>query len=141
MAARCPKARLLGRARLPRHRVALMPDGYATLIRDASAMAQGALWEIAFSDLASLDRYEGEGYVKITQPVLREDARPIRALIYMGRAGASSGRAPADYMAGVIAAAAEIGLAVDYLNALRLLAGETPQPTSRYRAIKRLDLL
>jgi hypothetical protein len=141
MAARCPQARLVGRARLPRHRVALMRDGYATLVRDPHATAQGALWEITFADLAALDTYEGDGYLKITQPVLREGARPIRALVYIGKAAVSSGKAPPDYMASVLIAALEIGLPADYINELRLLAGEAPKATSRFRAIKRPDLI
>ncbi len=139
MAARCPGAKLLGRARLPRHRVDLMPDGFATLVRDAGANAQGALWEVSFGDLAALDRYEGVAkgaYVKLSQPVLREKGAPVRALVYVGMPQASLGRAPADYMARIIAAARALGLPVDYVEGLRRLAGESPEPASRFRAIK-----
>jgi hypothetical protein len=136
MAARCPGAKLLGRARLPRHRVDLMPGGCATLARDAAATAQGALWELSFGDLAALDRYEGTGYAKISQPVLRENGSPVRALVYVGRPGAAVGRAPEDYMRKVIDAARTLGLPNDYVDGLRRLAGESPEPASRFRAIK-----
>jgi gamma-glutamylcyclotransferase (GGCT)/AIG2-like uncharacterized protein YtfP len=136
MAARCPGARLIGRARLPRHRVDLMPGGFATLVRDASATAQGALWELSFGDLAALDRYEGAGYAKISQPVLREKGAAVRALIYVGKSGAGAGRAPEDYMRNLIEAARALGLPRDYIDGLRRLAGESPEPVSRFRAIK-----
>ena len=77
MTRRCPSARLLGRAYLPRHRFDLLPDGYATVVRDPAATAFGVLWELSFGDFAALDRYEAVAqgaYRKISQPVLREGA-------------------------------------------------------------------
>jgi hypothetical protein len=142
MARRCPGAKLLGRARLPRHRVGLMPDGFATVVRDPSATAHGVLWEMSFGNLATLDRYEGiaEGaYVKVSQPVLREGASPVRALVYIGRPGIL-GRAPADYMSKVVAAARAAGLPVEHIDFLRRLGGEEVEP-ARFRAIKNLKSL
>jgi gamma-glutamylcyclotransferase (GGCT)/AIG2-like uncharacterized protein YtfP len=121
MARRCPGAKFLGRARLPRHRVALMPDGFATVVRDPAATAHGVLWEMSFGNLAALDRYEGiaEGaYVKVSQPVLREGASPVRALVYIGRPGVLS-RAPEDYMTKVVAAARAAGLPPEHIDFLR----------------------
>lgn len=144
MASRCPAARLFGRARLPRFRVALMPCGFATVFRDPTATAQGVLWDLSFGDLAALDRYEGVGqgaYVKINQPVLRENASPVRALVYIGRPGVNLGRAPDDYMSKIVAAAREHVLPVDYIDFLRRLGGETVEKTSRFRAIKNLTNL
>lgn len=135
MASRCPQAKMLGRARLPHHRVALLPDGYATVVRDAGATAHGVLWELSFGDLAALDRYEGDGYVKVSQPVLREGLSPVRALIYIGRPAGGSGRAPADYMTRIVAVARKVGLPNEHIDFLRRLAGENPE-SSRYRAIK-----
>ncbi len=144
MGARCPRAKLLGRARLPRHRFELMANGFATLVRDAGAMAQGALWDVSFGDLTALDRYEDVGkgaYVKISQPVLRESGSPVRALVYIGKPGASSGRAPGDYMENIVAAARDLGLPADYVDYLRRVAGENPEPASRFRAIKNPNFL
>jgi hypothetical protein len=138
MAFRCPRAKLLGRARLPRHRFALLPDGFATLVRDPAAMAHGVLWDVGFGDLAALDRYEGlgkGGYEKISQPVLREGAAPVRALVYVARTGKSLGRAPEDYMQRIVLAAVEAGLPSDHVDFLRQLAGEDPEPAKKYRAI------
>ncbi len=139
MRTRCPGARRIGRARLPKFRVALMPDGFATLARDPASTAQGVLWELGFADLAALDRYEGVAqgaYTKSTLPVLREKAGAIRALVYFGQPEASPGRAPADYMERIVAAARDNGLPSDYLDFLRLLGGLPSEAPPKFRAIK-----
>ena len=141
MALRCPSAKMAGRARLPRHRVALLPDGFATVVRDARATAHGVLWDLSFADLAALDRYEGSGYVKVSQPVLREGSSLARALIYIGRPAGGSGRAPEDYMTRIVAVAREVGLPRDHIDFLRRLAGETTEPAARFRAINNPKLL
>ncbi len=140
MALRCPRARLLGRARLARWRVDLMADGFATLIRDSVAMAHGVLWELNFADLKALDRYEGAAYAKTGLPVLREGGAPVQALIYIGRQSGFSGRAPDDYMAKIVAAAESHAFPADYVDFLRSLAGETPPP-QKFRAIKNPSFL
>jgi hypothetical protein len=141
MKQRCANARLLGRASLPRHRFALLPDGFATIVRDPAATVFGVLWDVSFGDLAALDRYEGVAqgaYGKITQPVLREGASPVRALIYVGVPGKSLGRAPADYMSKVVEAARSAGLCKEHIDFLRRVAGEEIEP-SKFRAIKNLS--
>lgn len=142
MARRCPGAKFLGRARLPRHRVALMSDGFATLVRDPAAAAHGVLWQMNFGNLAALDRYEGiaEGaYVKVSQPVLREGASPVRALVYIGRPGILD-PAPEDYVSKIVAAARAAGLPPEHIDFLRRLGGEAVEP-ARFRAIKNLKSL
>jgi gamma-glutamylcyclotransferase (GGCT)/AIG2-like uncharacterized protein YtfP len=140
MGARCPKAQVLGIARLARHRFALMSDGYATVVRDPNAQVHGVLYDLAQSDIPALDRYEDISrglYVKANQPVLRENGSPARALVYIGRAGASEtpNRRPG-YMDGVIGAARAAGLPVAYVDFLAgLLSGGT-QSAARPRAIK-----
>ncbi|MCI4678679.1 gamma-glutamylcyclotransferase [Rhodoblastus acidophilus] len=145
MARRCPGARALGRAFLPRHRFDLMPDGFATIVRDPAAMVAGVLWELGFGDLAALDRYEGVAqgaYLKISQPILREGASPIRALVYIGAPGKSLGRAPADYMRQIVVAARAQGLSSDYVDYLRRVGGEdVPEAPTKFRAIKNLSFL
>ncbi len=142
MARRCGKARALGRAFLPRHRFALMPDGFATIVRDPAATVAGVLWDLSFSDLAALDRYEGVAqgaYVKISSPVLREGAAPVRALVYVGAPERSAGPAPADYMAKIVAAARAQGLSGEYVDFLRRIGGEdVPAAAKKFRAIKSL---
>jgi len=145
MARRCPRARLLGRAYLPRHRFALLPEGFATVVRDPSATAFGVLWEMGFGDLAALDRYEEVargGYRKIVQPVLREGAAPVRALVYIGAPGKGLGQAPQDYMAKIVEAARAHGFSQDYVDFLRRVGGEdVPETPKKFRAIKNAAIL
>jgi hypothetical protein len=106
MARRCPRSKPLGVARLMRHRLAIMREGWLTVTRDANGGVDGVLWTIALADVAALDRYEGlaDGlYAKITQPVLVAGGAK-RALLYCG-ANAGPGVARADYIAGVLEAA------------------------------------
>ena len=60
MARRCPRARLVGLARLARHRLAVMREGWLTVVRDPHSSAHGVLWDLALSDVAGLDRYDLE---------------------------------------------------------------------------------
>ena len=147
MAQRCPRSRVLGLARLARHRVALMKEGYATVVADPSAMVHGLLFDLAFADVPALDRYEevGSGLSqKITQPVLRATGGSVRALVYVGRGGEARGAAPAPgYLEAVIAAAENVGLPAGHIAFLRSLApgaaqAMRPEPAlaPRGRAIK-----
>ena len=87
MVQRCPHAKLIGPARLPRHRFLINEDGYATVVRDPRRTVHGLLWDLAMSDIPPLDRYESLHtglYTKLNQPVITaQGAR--RALIYVGR--------------------------------------------------------
>ncbi len=140
MAARCPKSQALGRARLARHRFALMADGYATVARDANSEAHGVLYELALSDVPALDRYEEVSrglYAKAMQPVLRADGRPVRALVYIGAAPPAAGPAKKpEYMKGVIAAARAAELPVAYVDFLASLLSGGAIAAPRRRAIK-----
>ena len=141
MVRRCPGARLLGRASLPNHRVALLADGFATVHRDPGATAFGVLWELSFADMVALDRYEGVAqgaYRKFVQPVRREGASPVRALVYIGVPGKSLGRAPPDYMGKIVQAARAAGLCGEHVDFLRRLAGEEVTEEKKFRAIKTL---
>ena len=94
MARRCPRSRPLGVARLMRHRLAIMREGWLTATRDARGRVHGVLWDLALADVSALDRFErlGDGlYVKATQPVIAGSG-PKRALVYFG-ANAGPGRA------------------------------------------------
>jgi gamma-glutamylcyclotransferase (GGCT)/AIG2-like uncharacterized protein YtfP len=148
MAERCSRAKPLGRARLARHRPALMAEGYLTVERDPAAAVHGLLYDLPLSDIAALDRYEGVArglYAKITQAVLREGASPAQALMYVGKGrGGGPGRPPAGYLEGVERAARDIGLPDLYVARLRALrTGEGPEAASagRFRAIMRPDLI
>ena len=59
MARRCPRSKALGPARLLRHRLAVMREGWLTIARDPRSAVHGVLWELALADVPALDRYEG----------------------------------------------------------------------------------
>lgn len=131
MASRCPRAKALGAARLPRHRLAVMREGWLTATRDARGEVHGVLWEVAFADMSALDRYEGLAgglYVKVSQPVIAASG-PKRALIYFG-ANSGPGVAQAKYIADVLTAARAWTLpdtAIARLEALAAQAGVVDQ--------------
>ena len=125
MAARCPSSKALGLARLPRHRPAIMREGWLTVVRDISADAHGVLWDLALSDVAALDRFEDVStrlYAKIIQPVLTPGGSR-RALVYVG-ANAGPGKADAEYIASVLLSARRWRLPADGIAAYERLARE-----------------
>jgi hypothetical protein len=123
MAGRCPRARLIGLARLPRHRFFIMSEGYASIMRDPRRAVLGALWDVPFADIPSLDRYEQVSaglYSKITQPVVIEDKTlggAKRALVYVGRS-ARPGKPKPGYLELVLQSARSLGLPDSYLYEL-----------------------
>ena len=100
MSRRCPRSKALGLARLERHRLSVMREGWLTAVRDPRAAVHGVLWDVALSDVPALDRYEGLGqglYAKVMQPVITQTGAK-RVLVYFG-ANAGPGTALPDYMA------------------------------------------
>jgi len=143
MAQRCPRSRALGLGRLARHRVAIMKEGYATVVTDPAAMVHGLLFDLAFADVPALDRYEEVGsglYQKITQPILRAEGGSVRAMVYVGRGGEARGVMPAPgYLEAVVAAALSVGLPAEHIAYLRSLGpgvAQAPAPVAGRRAIK-----
>ncbi len=140
MQARCPHALPLGLARLAKHQIFVMEDGYASVRHDQGSMVHGVLYDLPFSDVASLDRYEEVSrglYRKLTQPILRAGAAPVRALIYVGR-DQKAGQPKSDYWAGIVAAARDWALPQAYISYLESLGGQQNSPTAANprRAIK-----
>jgi AIG2 family protein len=83
------------------------------------------LWDLALSDIAALDRYEGlpQGlYAKLTQAVVAERG-PKQAIVYFG-ANAGPGAARPAYLAEVLAAARSWPLPGEGLEALERIAGQ-----------------
>jgi hypothetical protein len=119
MAARAPQSRLIGPARLPRHRFIIMAEGYASILRDPRQSVHGLLWDLALADLRPLDRFEGVDrglYAKISQPVIAADGAK-RALVYVA-ANAAPGRPRPGYLEGILAAAQAHGFPKPYLDEL-----------------------
>jgi gamma-glutamylcyclotransferase (GGCT)/AIG2-like uncharacterized protein YtfP len=139
MQGRCPKAKPLGRASLMRHRFFIMESGFASVKRDAQGAVHGVLYDLPFADMHALDRYENVGrlYQKITQPVVRDSAAPMRALLYVGASAQEGTPAPA-YLDAIIAAARSWELPEPYIASLSLLGGSAPVSSgpSERRAIR-----
>jgi gamma-glutamylcyclotransferase (GGCT)/AIG2-like uncharacterized protein YtfP len=122
MAHRCPRSKAIGPARLERHRLAVMREGWLTAVRDPRSAVHGVLWELALSDAPALDRYEGlaQGlYAKVAQPVVAPGGAK-RALVYFG-ANAGPGTPRADYMADIVAAARAWPLPAEGIAALEAI--------------------
>jgi gamma-glutamylcyclotransferase (GGCT)/AIG2-like uncharacterized protein YtfP len=106
MARRCPRAKPIGVARLARHQLAIMREGWLTALRDPRGDVHGVLWDVALADMRALDQYEqlASGlYAKALQPVIGERGAK-QALVYFG-ANSGPGVARADYIGGALAAA------------------------------------
>ena len=132
MSARCPRSRALGPARLARHRLFIMEEGFASVRRDPLRAVHGVLWDLALADVRALDKYEeiARGlYAKIIQPVLVEGGAR-RALVYVG-ASVRPGVPRADYIAGVIAAARSWEFPQAYLRELMTFAPAAAQGAAR----------
>ena len=107
MARRCPRAKPLGLARLARHQLAIMREGWLTAARDPRGDVHGVLWDVAFADMRALDQYEAarqralcEGAAAGDRRTRREDRRWSISAPIPGPASPQ-----ADYIAGVLAAA------------------------------------
>jgi hypothetical protein len=123
MARRCPRSKALGLARLERHRLAVMREGWLTAIRDTRSAVHGVLWDLALSDVAALDRHEAlpQGlYTKETQPIIAERG-PKRAIVYFGTNAGPGVPRPA-YIAEVLAAAKSWPLPAEGVAALERIA-------------------
>jgi len=132
MARRCPRSKPFGTARLMRHRLVVMREGWLNVTRDANATVHGVLWDVALADVAALDRYEGVGeglYTKKLQVVVSQRGAR-RALIYFG-ANNGPGIVQTDYLEAVIAAARHWDLPPAALAALKAFATKAGEGASR----------
>jgi hypothetical protein len=123
MARRCPRSQALGLARLERHRLAVMREGWLTAVRASSSAVHGVLWDLALADIPALDRHESlpQGlYVKLTQAVIAERG-PKQAIVYFGANSGPGVPRPA-YIAEVLAAARSWRLPPECVAALERLA-------------------
>ena len=119
MARRCPISKPLGVARLARTRFAIMTNGWGNVVADPRRAVHGVLWDLALSDVKTLDAYEDVGrglYAKIIQPVIKAEGGSSRALVYVGK---GEGGAPRpEYISNIIAAARAWSLPPAYIAEL-----------------------
>jgi hypothetical protein len=123
---------------LARHKFFIMKSGFASVKRDPHANVEGVLFDLALSDVPALDRFEeiGRGlYTKAVQPVLREGAQPVRALVYIG-AEMAEGKPTAAYLESILAGAKGQGLREDYIAFLASFGGAEAGQGVRWRAIR-----
>ena len=126
MAKQCGRSVLVGVARLPRHRLFMMADGHASIVRDPRRDVHGVVWDVPFSDMAALERFERSAsgpHVKISQPVIL-DGGAKRALVFVGR-GQVPGKPKYGYLEALLAAGRLIGLPSAYLHEIE--HGEPPK--------------
>jgi hypothetical protein len=129
MARRCPRSKAIGVARLQRHRIAVMREGWLTAVRDPRSAVHGVLWDLVLSDMPALDRYEGlaQGlYAKAVQPVVAPGGAR-RALVYFG-ANAGPGIPRSDYIADIVAAARAWSLPAAGIAALESIQKTVERP-------------
>ena len=122
MAARCPGARLVGPARLPDRRFAIIRSGHGTILRQRGAVVWGVLWRLGRGEEAALDRYEevASGLYRRERIVVWRAGRAFPALAYVAAATAPGTARPA-YLAAILAAARAFGFPADYVEALAAL--------------------
>jgi gamma-glutamylcyclotransferase (GGCT)/AIG2-like uncharacterized protein YtfP len=138
MRQRAPNSRVLGRARLVRHKFFIMKSGFASVRRDPHTDVHGVLFDLALSDVPALDRFEEVGrglYTKVVQPVLREGAAAARALVYVG-ASTEEGKPTSAYLDTILTGAKEGGLPENYIAFLASFGGAQTGQGTRWRAIK-----
>ncbi len=127
MARRCPRSKPIALARLERHRLAIMREGWLTAVRAPRASVHGVLWDLALADVPALDRFEGLAiglYAKAVQPVIAAGGAK-RAVVYFG-ANAGPGVAKPEYLAAVIASARAWSLPAEGIAALEALGKPSP---------------
>jgi len=127
MNAECMGSRFLGRAHLPRHRLAFTRrsvrtgTGVADVLPDGDSTVWGALYSLTTEDLGSLDRKEGSGwaYERRSLHVVTDDGAAHEAVVYVVITKAVEPVAPSPgYMQRLIDAGRERGLPGTYLAAI-----------------------
>ncbi len=128
MSGECPGSTFLGRARLPRHRIAFTRrsvrtgTGVADIVADEDGVVWGVLYELAEGELDALDRKEGAGWAYERREVtaLTDDGSPHDAIAYVVISKSSTDIAPSGmYLKGLIDAGRERDLPAAHLDAIR----------------------
>lgn len=122
---RCPHSQVLGRARLPGHRLDFtrystgFKGGVADIVPEADSQVWGVLSHVEESDLASLDEYEGVpvGYRREWVTVLDDSGQEHPAVTYVAN---RTGRFTPSrtYLDIILRGAREHGLPPDYVRRL-----------------------
>jgi len=122
---RCPKARPLGRARLPGYRLAFTRysrqrrGGSADVVEDVSSTVWGVLYEVDEECIASMDRVEGvpTAYRRERVTVFDDDGEPQEAMTYV--ANRTGEFLPSrSYLEVILRGARAYGLPAEYVRML-----------------------
>ena len=123
---RCPKAKPLGRARLPERRLAFTRcsrrwrGGVADVVEDASSAVWGVLYEVDEACLATLDRCEGVckgAYRREQVKVFHYAGQPQEAITYVANRTGDF-RPSRSYLEVILRGARAYGLPAEYIAAL-----------------------
>ena len=120
MADRCPRSNSVGVGRLASTRFFISRDGYASIRRERDAFVHGLIWDLAWADIPTLDRFEDLAsglYRKVRRPVLRAGG-PTQAMIYIGRTDENGPPQPG-YLEPIIASAEALGFPKPYIAELK----------------------
>jgi gamma-glutamylcyclotransferase (GGCT)/AIG2-like uncharacterized protein YtfP len=123
MRARCPEARLAGRAALRGYRLAfagystLWGGAVATLAPDPKGKVRGVLYELTPSDLEALDRWEGHPhyYRRVRATVTDKSRRDRKVQLYVMTPEHALGQPAMEYLVALLRAYTALGFDVDEL--------------------------
>ena len=117
MKRRCPRARLLGKAVLPMHKLTfgghsrMWGGAVATVKRDRNCSVDGLLYEMPKADLDRLDGFEGcpGSYLRVRRVVYDDRERARRPLLYIQRQAIREGMPSAKYFMVLVEAYDKLG--------------------------------
>ena len=117
MRARCPEAKLIGKASLAKWRFGIMDRGYATISPTDSSIVWDGVWSITAADEKSLDSCEGvsEGLYWRDSVAGVMDGEQVEALVYIAPSD-TSGAPRVGYLEDVLEGATSFGLPSAYID-------------------------
>jgi gamma-glutamylcyclotransferase (GGCT)/AIG2-like uncharacterized protein YtfP len=123
MRARCPDARLAGRAALRGYRLAfagystLWGGAVATLAPDPKGRVRGVLYELTSADLEALDRWEGHPhyYRRVRATVSDGSRRERKVQLYVMTPEHALGKPAMEYLVALLRAYVSLGFDVKQL--------------------------
>jgi gamma-glutamylcyclotransferase (GGCT)/AIG2-like uncharacterized protein YtfP len=117
MRARCPGAAAFGTGVLEGFEFIIGVAGYASLERRPGTRIHGVLWRLGARDLAALNDYEGDAYLRRVMGVRHAGGRSPALLYVMAWPGRGTPRP--GYIQLVVEAARDWNLPQPYIDALR----------------------
>jgi gamma-glutamylcyclotransferase (GGCT)/AIG2-like uncharacterized protein YtfP len=135
--ARCASAKVIGTAAVRGYELSFTKigsddSGKATLIRNENSaqQVQGVVFNVAKSELATLDWFEGERYNRINEFQVFTTSGVIPAVTYIAPStNGDTDRKPYDwYLALILAGALQHGFDDDYVSLIKQITTAKPDP-------------